>query len=294
MWKNKKWFAYILYSLLLCAALLYYRFPSEEAKDYLEGSFARAAPQFSLSIHRVSLDPGFRIKLEKIDVSRRLEPELFVFKAGSLFIRPRLRSFLRGKKVFCFEGTAYGGHLNGCAGGMAKRKEAPFSFSLQLEALRLETFDGLQRWLGRRVKGTLSGNISCTETTDSLLKGSGDAHLRLAKGEVELLQPVLGLRSVKFDKIEMRVSLKSGRAELVSAEMEGPDLKGSVTGTIILSKEILKSRLNLKGNVEPRRGFYQTISNNPLSSKFFKARAKRGRLYFSIRGILEKPSLQFI
>jgi hypothetical protein len=82
-----------------------------------------------------------------------------------------------------------------------------------------------------------------------LIEGSGAADLRLSDGRLELLQPILSLDSIDFDQVSIKMALQNRRINLTQVALEGPNMRGTLSGIINLGKEIGNSRLDLRGTI---------------------------------------------
>ncbi|MGD2125823.1 MAG: type II secretion system protein GspN [Desulfobacteraceae bacterium] len=294
MKKHRKWLGYVLYGLLLSAALLYYLFPSDALRDYLQASVEGVDPRLSLSIEKLSPSFNAGVKLLKAELSHRELPGGVLFRAERLLIRPKIWSLLRGKRTFLFRAFAHKGELKGYAEFAENSLAGPFTLSLQLRDIQIEELEDLRDLLGRRVQGGLSGTVSLSGKYDALIDGHGEADLRLAKGSVELLEPILGLQSVEFEDLWVKVLLKNRKMELAQAALRGPNMTGRLTGTVVLREEFSKSRLDLKGTIEPLGDLYRTLAGRSSGMKFLTQRLKGGKLSFVIQGAIERPRIRFI
>jgi type II secretion system protein N len=290
--KNRKWFGYVLYAVLITAGLLYFRFPAEAIKDYLETKGERSNAPYSLSIGQVSPSLPFGLKLLETQVSQSANPNKIIFQADRLSIRPTIRTLLRGKLKFCFEGLAYDGVLRGCADFSEKKLQAPLSASISLDQVHMGQFD-FPRLIGRHVEGSLDGTLTYNGRSNFLIEGSGEADLRLSDGRLELLQPILSLDSIDFNQVTVKMALQNQKINLTQVALEGPQMRGTLSGIITLRKEIGKSRLDLRGTIEPYSDFFKSLPGTLDIVKLFKRRLKRGTLSFIVRGTLTEPSIQF-
>ena len=290
--KNKEWFGYALYAVLITAALLYLLFPAEAIKDYLETKGERSNSRFGLSIGQVSPSLPFGLKLLQAQVSQSAHPNKVVFRADRLSIRPTIGSLLGGKLRLCFEGLAYDGVLEGCANLGEKGLQGPFSASIVLKEILMGKVD-LPSLIGRHVEGSLDGTIIYNGKNNHLIEGSGEAALRLSDGRLELLQPILSLDSIDFDQVSIKMALQNRKISLTQVALEGPNMRGTLSGIISLRKEIGNSRLDLRGTIEPFSDFFESLPGTQDTVKLFKRLLKRGTLSFIIRGTLTEPSLQF-
>ena len=290
--KNRKWFGYVLYALIITAGLLYLRFPSEVIKDYLETRGERSNSPFSLSVGKVSPSLPFGLKLQETQISQSANPNKIIFRADRLSIKPTMGTLLVGKLNFCFEGLAYDGVLRGCANFSEKSLQPPFSASIVLKDIRMGKYD-LRSLIGRHVEGRLDGTVAYNGKNNLLIEGGGEADLRLSDGRLELLQPILSLDSIDFSQVSIKMALQNRKINLTQVALEGPNMRGTLSGIISLQKDIGKSRLDLRGTIEPFSDFFKSLPGTRDVVKLFQRRLKRGTLTFIIRGTLKEPSIQF-
>ncbi len=293
-WKHKKWFGYTLYGILLTIGLLYYLFPSDAIRDYLQARVDRANPQLRLSVGHVSPSFTLGLKLLETQLFYKANPDRFSFKADRLVIRPTIWSFLQGNPGFCFDGLMYGGALKGCVRITKENVKAPFAGSVELKDISVGDYDDLQVLIGRHVKGRLGGTITYSGSYNSMVGGSGEADLKLSEGLIELLQPILMLESIDFSELLIKLVLKNQKIKLTHVELKGPNMRGTLSGVVSLKKEFLKSSLNLRGTIEPFADFFKSLPGTRDTVKFFKQRLKRGKLSFIIHGTLTEPRMKFI
>ncbi len=289
---NRKWLGYVLYAVIITAVLLYLRFPSEVIKDYLEKRTDTSNSPFALSVRQVSPSLPFGLKLQETRVSHRANPNKVIFRADRLSVRPIIGTLLGGKLKLCFEGMAYEGALKGCAKFYEKRLQAPFSASIALKDIHMGQYD-LRSLIGRHMEGRLDGKLAYNGKNNLLIEGSGEADLRLSDGRLQLLQPILSLDSIDFKQVSIKMALQGRKINLTKVALEGPHMRGTLSGVISLQKEIGKSRLNLRGTIEPFADFFKSLPGTRDMVKLFQRRLKRGTLTFIIQGTLIEPSIQF-
>jgi len=294
MGKHKKWIGYFLYGLLLTIGLLYYRFPSDAFRDYLRASVGRVDPDLVLSLDKVS--PSYSLGLQFLGtrISHKEISNGALFKTERLVIRPGIWSLLRAKWTLLFEGLAYRGLIKGSAQFEERSLKAPFQVSIQLKGMQLDDYETLRGLIGRHIKGDITGVIAYSGRYGALMNGAGEARLTLSNGRVELLQPILNLEAVDFREVGVKMVLKNQRIELTQAELKGPNMQGTLSGVVILNKAFSKSRLELKGTMEPLGDFYKSLAGNLGETKFFKQRLKGGKISFIIQGALAQPQIRFM
>ena len=289
----KKWLGYLLFALILTVALLYYRFPSDDLRDYLQSMADRANPPLALSVE--SVEPSFPIGLKLVETKVALKdlPDRVILRADSLLVRPQLWSLLRGKPVYGFHSLAYKGDLSG---SVYFEKDGTTGFvdtTIDLKNIRVAEYAYLSQLIGRHVEGTLAGTVSYRGQRNPLMGGSGQANLRLSQGRVELLQPFITLESIDFNEMELDVVLEKQQINLSRLELKGQQLHGTLSGTITLKQKLEKSRLNLKGTIEPFAGLFKGTAGTGDTVQFFKQRLKGGAFPLMIQGTVEEPQIKF-
>jgi type II secretion system protein N len=237
------------------------------------------------------------VKLFKTRVYLREKPDTNLLIAKSLMIKPQLWSFLKGESKYGVNCFAYGGELRGTVhfsdngGGDTER---PLAASLKLRDLRINDYEYLFTLIGRNLKGILGGSITYSGQSSLLINGTGEASLKISDGSVELLQPIFSLKSVRFDDLWIKMILEQTKIKLTQVEMGGKEIKGTLSGTIGLKQNFSKSRLALRGSIEPLAGFFKNENGAPRMMTLFKRRLRKGKLSFVVRGTPAEPKIRFI
>jgi len=291
---RKKWIGYILFGILLTLGLLYYRFPSEAIRGFLQARVEKISPQLALSMERVS--PSFTLGL------RFLEPELLlkttpqkpIFKADRLLVRPVILSLFRDEWTFCYNALAYKGVFEGCTSVAKDKNDAPFRTTLALKDVPMGGDNPLKEVTGRNLEGILNGTVSYNGQSKSLIRGTGEVDLRLSEGRMELVQPLLNLESISFHEVLVKMTLSNRKLNLTRVALRGTNMNGTLTGVVNLNKELSRSSLNLRGTLEPFAGFIKDLTDSPDTVRLIRQRLKRGKITFVIRGTLAEPNFRFM
>jgi type II secretion system protein N len=291
--KNKKWFGYIFYCIIITGGLLYYRFPSDALRDHLQIRANNLDNSVTLSIDWIKPWLPFGLKLGQTEISLKDKSSIKLFRADSLFVKPDVWSFFKGKSKYCFDCLAYGGDVRGCVYLKKNSMEAPFDTEIELKNIQIGNYEHLKDLIGWQVDGILYGTIFYRGQHKNLMDGTGEANLKLLDGKVELLVPILGLESIEFHEIKSDMVLKKQVINLKRFELTGPLLKSTLSGTIRLKKEFMKSTLNLKGTIEPFASFFKSMGGVSNIVRFFKQRLKKGTLSFIIHGNIGDPKIRF-
>jgi type II secretion system protein N len=292
--KNGKWLGYLIYTVLLTTGLLYYRFPSDIIQAYLVSEVAGADPPMVLSVRalRPSFPPG--VDLVDVEISLRETPQQDLLKAGSISIAPAAWSFLSGAPRYHFDAHAYNGDIEGHVRFERHAIDAPFATSLRLKGLHIGLHPYVMSLLGRDVSGVLDGDIHYAARPDRLTDGDGQGTIVISDGRVNLLHPILGLDAIDFDRLTMKMDLKDRRVSLTRVELEGRTIKGELSGTIILNTDMSRSRLDLRGTLEPLGGLLENMKGNTATLSFLRQGLKKLRRSFVIQGTFRNPAFRFV
>ncbi len=291
--KNKKWFGYIVYCIIVAVSLLYYRFPSDALRDYVQIRANNLNTPFFLSVDGLKPRPPFGLKLGQTEISLKDKPDIKLFRTNSLSIRPGAWSFLRGRGKYFFECLAYGGDLKGYVDFKKNSISAPFDTEIELKNIRIGTYKYQKYALDRYIDGILWGTIYYSGQYKNLTDGEGEANLTLQDGRVELLLPILALGSVEFNEVRIDMVLKKNKINLARFELKGPKLRGTLSGTIGLKMRFARSTLELRGAIQPFASFFKGPEGASSAMRFFKQSLRKGALSFIIQGTLGEPKIKF-
>lgn len=291
--KNKSCFGYILYGILLTAALLYYRFPSDALREYIQATVERLNPGLLLSAQDISPSFPLGIRLKQTELSLKKGPRRAIFTADSLSFSPRIWSILKGDFQYIFTCNAYDGDLEGIIHFTKQSLGGPFRTSMELKDIHIDKNFSLYNIIGPHMEGSLSGTIAFSGGDRSIREGDGEADLMLSNGLIKLLKPVLGLESIDFNRLLLNMVIKKNRLNLSHLELKGGDMHGTASGIIYLKKEFLNSRLNLRGTLEPFADLFKKLTGGQDTLRFVKQRLKGGKLSFNIQGTIREPIFKF-
>jgi type II secretion system protein N len=293
-WKNKKWLGYILFTILLTAGLLYYRFPSDAFRNYLQATTERINSQYLISIGKVSptFPPGF--SLRKTKLSLKINPDAGLFMADRIVIRPEIWSFLKGRSGYRFKCLAYGGGLKGSIHFSGNSIKSPFSALVNFKDMRLDNYTAVSSITGSDIKGTIGGTVDYSGQFDSLINGTGEAKFTMADGRLELPQPILSYDAINFDTIWMKMALKNQKINVIHVELKGKEIVGELSGSIFLKNEISESRLSLRGTIELLAGPLKGSKGAGNAVRLLRTLSKKGKLNFIVDGTFISPRFRFI
>lgn len=204
-------------------------------------------------------------------------------------LRPDYRNLIRGYLPARFSGDLAAGRVEGRFGMSRRIGMRDAYLFLRAEKLGLARLDVMASTLGRKVEGTLNGELRFQGNLENVLQVQGQGHITVADGSVETRVGFPGLETVPFDRVEVVFSVKDGRVQLDQADMKGPVFSGSLSGTVALRERVSRSRLSVRGTLTPGR----EIRQNPFLERLL-GRALEGKrtLPIQVGGTLERPSMK--
>jgi len=243
--KTKKWITYTIYGVLITAFFLYVRFPSDNAGRYIRSIVECGNPNVILLIDSVKLCLPPSIKLSNIEVGFRDRPDL-IFRANVLKLRPAITSLLSGKLSLLLYADAYEGSMRTDINFTNRfSTKGPISIKAGFNDINLEKCSFIKTTTGRQMDGRLGGTLSYNGSL-----GTGSAGFTLLDGNIQLLKSMFGFNELAFDKAEAELTLKNRTLKITGLGITGKQFSGSFTGNIFLNRDIMQSRLAIKGDME--------------------------------------------
>jgi len=284
---------YALYTLVVTGVFLYYLFPSESVRAFVGYQVHRADPTLELTIESVSptLPPGLTFRSALL--FQRTEP---VAAASRLKVTPALSTLFGPEIALGFKGEVYGGALKGdmVLDRTGQQPEPPVrSLSASIVGLQVGQLHALRRVPGYDVSGTLNGAVSYRMTDAG---GKGDLRLALTDLSVRPETPLFNITDVTFNQVQAEAVLEPGRRlEIRQCSLAGPQVNGTLSGSIRVADDPAQSALDLTGTLKPHPGFLAEIGKGFPASLLFKNRSGGGGdISFRIRGTIQNPAFSLL
>ena len=202
-------------------------------------------PGISLKGVRVSV----RAEKEKTSEGKKETVNIPVLTVDNLKVRLHLLSLLRGGVAFSLESKL--------ASGQVKiayfRSRDKFSVRGKWEGILMEGIPYLKSKYDISLIGNLSGDIDLKGNPANLQKGEGTIHFKLAGGGIRnaTLMKLITLPDMTFDRFEGKLVLKEGKFVLDQVRLEGNDLQGEASGTILPRNPLGTSMLSINLKIKP-------------------------------------------
>ena len=248
--KTKKWIAYTIYGIVITTAFLYLLFPSDSVGRYVRSVVADSNLNVALSFDSVGpcFPPGIRLRNLSVDFKNKPGSTL---KADVAKMRPALLNLLSGKLALLLNADAYEGHIKAdiCFANRFSGK-SPVGVNARLDKINIGKCAYIKAASGRKIDGRLSGSLLYNGKWDRVINGTGSARLVLLDGNIQLFGDIFGLNEVNFDKMEADMTLKNRSLKITGLDITGKQLSGYFTGNIFLDRDIMQSRLAIKGDLK--------------------------------------------
>lgn len=285
MTKTIKIFVHALYYLLAGAFFLYYLFPSETIKGYIESNFNLLDLPLNLSILQVkpAFPPGINLKNARIKHQNSI-----IFDADTTKITPKLFTLMGDNPIFHVQSNANGGTINGRIYIDRLESSGQLKVDTQLSGVMIKNNPALNNLLNLKISGVLDGRI--IYASKKLSADMIEAALSVADCRIELLASFLNLKRFAFKSIKTGFSANTARVKIKECVFNGDQFDGSVSGSITLRNPSKDSKINLSGTLELHPEFLAVLSKSfPLN--LFSAKLKAGnRITFRLGGTLESPA----
>jgi hypothetical protein len=134
-------------------------------------------------------------------------------------------------------------------------------------------------------RGTVSGELNLKTPRDSLEKAIGSLALTWKKGSLPLGMVTLPFDALTFENLELDGTIDKGLLNFEKVEFTG-DFAGTMTGSIRLSRDIKRSRLNITGEMTLPETMRKALGADSATS----GQGTR----FSLRGSIEKPRFRML
>ncbi len=280
----------IIYGLLLTAALLYFRFPSEKFKTFCQAQVENLLPDTRCSISEIRYKLPFAFEIIDIGLNSKQKDEQTLLTVDRLIVRPKMTA---PKSKFHVELTACDGNHDFSLRINQTKKEASFE-NIHLKNLDLAKLPFLRQTFGREITGSLSGSGTYRATwKDDILDGKGKGNISMVDGSFKLLLPILSLQKIDLKKFNTNLVFQKEKLQFNGGNFQGRELKGDFNGGLTLRTPIEQSKYSFKGTLEPMPPL---LKKNRYAKNLLiqmKKRHNRTTLPFLLQGSVKRPRFKF-
>ncbi len=280
----------LLYGLALTAALLYFRFPTEEFKHFCQTQAERLLPGAHCSVGQLNYRFPLSIHAQQIAFSSRQGKKEILCNVDQVLLTPQLSSL---KSHFKLAVTAWNGEHSFAL--LLNQEKQQFSMEdIQLHNLDLARVPFLQQSFGREITGSLSGSGSyhgSWNTTSGAAEGQGA--LTIEKGGFGLLLPIFSLHTIDLKKLTTDLVLQKNSLQFNKGTFHGQELKGEFSGNLALQAPFNHSEFSFKGELEPLPPLLKKSKYAQNMVIQLKKQRASATLPFLLQGSVENPKFKF-
>lgn len=280
---------YLAYALILTACLLYLRFPAEKIKLYCEKRVEYFLSDSDCSIARISYRFPFSVTFSNFQITRKVDERTSGFHLDHFTVTPDFSTFFR---KFDIDGEIYDGSF------FLKFEIDDAEKSFMLNGVSIQGLN-TSKWvndfnvLDRNVSGIagISGNYQAMFSDP--LAGTGKGELVLVDGVIELLQPVLSLSNLEFERITVETTQEKEVLRFSAGEVSGNQVNAEFAGEMRTTLPLLNSIIQLTGHLTPKEEFLAAHPEEKLVVDQLVRRYKMPALPFKLGGSLRSPTFRF-
>jgi type II secretion system protein N len=289
----KFWVSYAGYAFVVTVALLYFLFPGNTIRDYIERRVADSGSGVLLTID--SVKPALPIGLQFLGGKFSLrQSHIGPLRVERARIVPRIGACLSGKGAFNLHALAYSGKITGNIRFSGYRMSGPFGLNLHLEDIMLEEITAVRNLTGRSISGMLSGDITYDYESGAFLQGQGVCSFIVSNGSIELSLPFLSPGGIQFLFIEGVARLADHKLVLEKCDLDGDTLRCGLSGNITLHKNIEDSILDIRGEIEPLNTPSEKGNVTGTLLSLIGKQMNKEKFPFAIRGTIKDPKVTFM
>lgn len=280
---------YLLYAVVLTGALLYFRFPAEKIRVFCENKVESFLVGSDCNIERIVYRLPFSVVFTDLQVVREIDGKRSMFRVDRLAVSPDFASLFR---TFQIRGDMYKGNF--AMKLTVDTEEKSFELSeVSIDGMNIDEWAGDFNLLDRKISGKVNVSGNYRGGFAAPLEGTGKGELSAESGSIELLQPILSLKSLPFDKITIDMSQEKEMLKFVKGEMTGKEINAEFSGEMRVAKPIPNSIVILSGNLTPKENFLAAHPGEKRLVEQLLRRYKSPALPFKVGGTVRRPTFRF-
>ncbi len=281
--------AYFAYAVLLTAVLLYVRFPAEKFRAYCEKRIEHLLTDSTCKIEGIAYRFPLSASFDTIKITRVINGLETSIVIDRLVISPEPLKFW---KSFNLKGELYSGKFE------ARLDVDPQAQSFHLVNIHFEgvEVDALVQAIGlteRKITGILDFSGEYQAQNSHPGDGAGKGVVEISTGSMSLLQPILSLSTLDFEKVAVDVTLEKGLLKIAQGDLQGRDMTADFTGELRIAPQLLDSNLQLSGHMEPDETFLRSNPQEQQIVQRLMQRFKMTVLAFRVGGTVKRPLFRF-
>lgn len=284
------WFWYGLYGVVLCTVLLYVRFPFAQLQSYCATRIEQAIPWKGSSVGQIGYKFPFSLTVNRLSLSSLDKTQNVNIIIEDVVVTPVLKSF---GKDYELTGRVYSGVFEGTL--QLNLKESSYLLSkVTVNNVNLEQIS----YFKKRFKRNISGDLSLSRGVFAGKLGDGkvlqlEGDILVKSGEIELLQPILTLKTIKMKQLKVSFGTKNSVVTISKGSFSGSELNAKFNGNIDINPKNKSQKVLLTGDINLQQEF---LRGKPQVLRMVKRLRKQygtSSLPFKVNGTVDNPKFGF-
>lgn len=284
MTPNKARLLYVLYIVSVTIFFIYWLFPGEAVRSYLNFRLKSIHPAFNLKADRTKpvFPPG--LKFENMNISHK---NMSIVDMTEFKIGPALKTWFSPEKTFLFRGNLYDGSIKGRLNTVSEASPYAVTMNSTLTGIQIGGSAALKRLTSRKISGMLTGTVQFQSNKNNA--GTVSAELNLSDCRIEILASLLGIDHLAFKDIIAAITIDGKTIRIQTCTFRGGQIDGKLDGMVELREPFNKSVLNFSGSVKPHHQFLADLRKKLPINLFAKKRTDANEFPFLISGTIDSP-----
>ncbi|MDP2645854.1 MAG: type II secretion system protein GspN [Desulfobacterales bacterium] len=281
--KTLKIFLYLIYTVAITVFFLYHLFPSDEVKAHIQRSLGRLNPDYSVRIDRIrpTFPPGLHFNAVGLFHRNGL-----LLEVKKINITAKIFSLFRAQKTMSFQGSTYGGILDGVVHISKDRAAQRFQVDARISGVQIQDISVLQKMPVKPSSGVLEATVLLdTRPTREPLK----TNLTISDAELKLPPTFFTPGSLSFRSIRLEMALDQKTVQVRKSLISGRQIDGQFSGSVLFRNPLDKSILNLTGTIQPHPQFLANLEKTLAVNIFPKRRVGEKGFPIRIYNTIEAP-----
>ncbi|MEJ2038112.1 MAG: type II secretion system protein GspN [Desulfosarcinaceae bacterium] len=275
---------YTAFSALAVLFFLFWRFPSDLARNLIMAQLNQVHPELEIASREVhpTFPPG--LVLTPFDISYA---GVHVLDAEQLKIKPSLLSLIGQQKNFSFSASLGGGDLKGNAEVTLDDKRPKILLAMNLENVSLDSLQVLKQWPQYQPSGDVKAYIDYDSQKGA--EGTAKINLDVTPARIVFTPPIMGLEQIEFSQVQAEMSMTPRMLQIRHCEASGTQIESRISGSIIFREPMDRSRVTLSCTLKPQPAFIAEHKSDMLGGLLGTENAQKRGVVLRISGTLGNP-----
>jgi type II secretion system protein N len=273
------------YIIVLALIFLYLLFPADTVRGYLSYQLSQIHPAITVEIE--SVKPAFPPGLRLYNISF-FQRQTRLGKMETATLRPGFFSLLSSGTKLAFTATSYSGTITGNARIVYNSKIASTTVKGTLSGIQLRELAASEPFSRYKLAGILDGTF---KYSSDAANQNLESDIRLLDGTIDPVNPMFEVGLLKFKQVTADFKLHNQRLAINKCTLEGDQLDGELSGSVILNENSDKSLLDLNATLQPHKSLLAKMENIIPAALLKGQQGDKQGFSFKIKGTAHAPRL---